>query len=82
MSSIKGKDTLPEVIVRRALHRLGYRFRLHVSSLPGKPDLVFHSRRKVVFVNGCFFGTVTDAGGDKVDRKQGVNSGRTNSRTT
>ena len=55
MSRIKSKGTKPEVIVRRLLHGLGYRYRLHRTDLPGRPDLVFPSRRKVVFVNGCFW---------------------------
>ncbi|WP_419594438.1 very short patch repair endonuclease [Thiolapillus sp.] len=55
MSRIKGKDTKPELYVRSLIHRLGYRFRLHRKDLPGKPDLVFPSRRKVVFVHGCFW---------------------------
>jgi DNA mismatch endonuclease (patch repair protein) len=55
MASVKGKDTRPEKIVRSLLHRLGYRFRLHRRDLPGKPDIVFPSRRKVVFVHGCFW---------------------------
>ena len=55
MASIRGKDTRPEKIVRSLLHRLGYRFRLHCRELPGKPDLVFPSRRKVIFVHGCFW---------------------------
>ena len=55
MSAIRGKHTAPEVIVRRAAHRLGLRFRLHVSRLPGRPDLVFSRWRTVVFVNGCFW---------------------------
>jgi DNA mismatch endonuclease (patch repair protein) len=55
MASIRGKDTLPEKFVRSLLHRLGYRFRLHRRDLPGKPDLVFPSRRKVIFVHGCFW---------------------------
>lgn len=55
MSGIRGKDTKPEMVVRRLLHRLGYRFRLHGKDLPGKPDLVFTARRKVVFVHGCFW---------------------------
>jgi len=55
MSRIGGKNTAPELIVRRMLHRLGYRFRLHRRDLPGTPDIVFPSRRKVVFVNGCFW---------------------------
>lgn len=55
MASVKGKDTGPEKIVRSLLHKLGYRFRLHRRDLPGKPDIVFPSRRKVVFVHGCFW---------------------------
>lgn len=55
MRAVKTKDTGPEMIVRRLLHRLGYRYRLHVAKLAGKPDLVFASRRKVVFVHGCFW---------------------------
>lgn len=55
MASIKGKDTKPEILVRRLAHALGYRFRLHRRDLPGKPDLSFISLRKVVLVNGCFW---------------------------
>ena len=55
MSKIKSKDTKPEISVRRLLHGLGYRYRLHRTDLPGRPDLVFPSRRKIVFVNGCFW---------------------------
>lgn len=55
MSRIGGKDTAPELVVRRLLYALGYRFRLHRSDLPGTPDIVFPSRRKVIFVNGCFW---------------------------
>ena len=55
MSRIRSKGTKPEIVVRRLLHSLGYRYRLHRSDLPGRPDLVFPSRRKVVFVNGCFW---------------------------
>jgi DNA mismatch endonuclease (patch repair protein) len=55
MRAIRGKDTQPELFVRSLIHRLGYRFRLHRSSLPGKPDLVFPARRKVIFVHGCFW---------------------------
>jgi len=54
MSGIRGKNTRPEILLRHALHRLGYRYRLH-GKLPGKPDLVFPSRRAVIFVNGCFW---------------------------
>lgn len=55
MSSIRGKDTKPELLVRRLMHALGYRYRLHVAALPGSPDIVFPSRRKVIFVHGCFW---------------------------
>jgi DNA mismatch endonuclease, patch repair protein len=55
MSLVRGKDTRPEIRIRGALHRLGYRYRLHVRSLPGTPDLVFVSRKKVIFVHGCFW---------------------------
>jgi DNA mismatch endonuclease (patch repair protein) len=55
MAAIRGKHTKPELIVRRGLHRRGLRFRLHRSDLPGRPDLVFPSRRVVVFVHGCFW---------------------------
>lgn len=55
MAAIRGKDTKPELIVRRGLHARGLRYRLHCKNLPGKPDLVFPSRRIVLFVNGCFW---------------------------
>lgn len=55
MSRVRNKDTSPEKIVRTTVHRLGYRFRLHRNDLPGKPDLVFPSRHKVIFVHGCFW---------------------------
>jgi DNA mismatch endonuclease, patch repair protein len=55
MRAIRGKDTEPEVAVRSLVHKLGYRFRLHRRDLPGKPDLVFPVRRKVIFVHGCFW---------------------------
>lgn len=55
MSRIKGHDTKPELDVRRTLHALGFRFRLHVKTLPGRPDIVFPSRRKIVMVHGCFW---------------------------
>lgn len=55
MSRIRGKDTAPELAIRRLLHAHGYRYRLHRRDLPGKPDIVFPSRRKVIFVNGCFW---------------------------
>lgn len=55
MRAIRSKDTLPELAVRSLVHRLGYRFRLHRKDLPGKPDLAFPARRKVIFVHGCFW---------------------------
>jgi len=55
MRAIRSKDMQPELDVRRLAHRMGYRFRLHRKELPGKPDLVFGPRRKVIFVHGCFW---------------------------
>ena len=55
MALIRSRDTKPELAVRRIVHGLGYRYRLHGKDLPGRPDLVFRSRRKVVFVHGCFW---------------------------
>ena len=55
MSRIKGKDTKPEMLVRRFLHANGYRYKLHDKSLPGKPDIVLPKYRTVIFVHGCFW---------------------------
>ena len=55
MARIRSKNTKPELQVRRLLHGLGYRFRLHRRDLPGSPDVVFAARRKIVFVHGCFW---------------------------
>ena len=55
MAAVKGKDTRPELVIRSALHRRGFRFRLHLKDLPGKPDLVFPGRSAVLFVHGCFW---------------------------
>ena len=55
MGRVRGKDTKPEIIVRKIAHSLGYRFRLHRSDLPGSPDLSFPSRKKVIFVHGCYW---------------------------
>ena len=55
MRRVRGKDTAPEMVVRRLAHAAGFRFRLHRKDLPGKPDLCFHSRRKAIFVHGCFW---------------------------
>lgn len=55
MSGIRGKDTQPELIVRKFLHAKGLRYRLHVKNLPGKPDIVLPKYKTVVFVHGCFW---------------------------
>ena len=55
MSGIRGKNTKPEIALRRLLHRSGLRYRLHSAHLPGRPDIVFPSRRIVIFVHGCFW---------------------------
>ena len=55
MACIRSKHTEPELIVRRIVYSLGYRYRLHRPDLPGKPDLAFPGRRKVIFVHGCFW---------------------------
>jgi DNA mismatch endonuclease (patch repair protein) len=55
MSRIRGRNTKPELAVRSLLHRLGYRFRLHVRDLPGRPDIVLSRHRLVVLVHGCFW---------------------------
>lgn len=55
MSLIKGKDTQPELLVRRALHAAGFRFRLHRKDLPGRPDLVLPKYRAAIFIQGCFW---------------------------
>ena len=55
MARVRGKNTRPEMIVRKLLFAAGYRYRLHVRKLPGAPDLVFPSRKKVIFVHGCFW---------------------------
>ncbi len=55
MSRVQSKDTAPEMTVRRLLHAMGYRYRLHGKALPGKPDIVFAGRKKAVFIHGCFW---------------------------
>ena len=55
MRRVRQKDTAPELAVRKTLHKMGYRYRLHRRDLPGSPDIVFPSRRKVIFVHGCFW---------------------------
>lgn len=55
MAGIRGKNTKPEIVLRKGLHRRGFRYRLHCADVPGKPDLVFRSRRAAIFVHGCFW---------------------------
>lgn len=55
MSAVRGRDTKPEMIVRRMLHVMNYRYRLHRNDLPGSPDIVFGPKRKAIFVHGCFW---------------------------
>ena len=55
MGRVRSRDTSPELVVRRLLHALGYRYRLHARALPGRPDIVFTARRKVIFIHGCFW---------------------------
>ncbi|MDP2259949.1 MAG: very short patch repair endonuclease [Caulobacter sp.] len=62
MRRVRGRDTKPELVVRRLVHALGYRFRLHAVDLPGRPDIIFRPRRKAVFVHGCFWHRHDDPG--------------------
>ncbi|MBL8212461.1 MAG: DNA mismatch endonuclease Vsr [Bryobacterales bacterium] len=55
MGLVRGTDTKPEMVIRRLIHGMGYRYRLHVAGLPGKPDIVFSARGKIIFVHGCFW---------------------------
>lgn len=55
MSRVSGADTGPELLVRKIIHRMGFRYRLHVKKLPGNPDIVLARHKKVIFVNGCFW---------------------------
>lgn len=55
MSGIRGRDTKPELLIRKGLHARGYRYRLHPRTLPGKPDLAFPSRKAAIFIHGCFW---------------------------
>lgn len=55
MAAVKGKNTKPELLVRSLVHRMGYRFRLHDSTLPGKPDIVLRRHKKIILVHGCFW---------------------------
>ena len=55
MARIKSKDTKPEILIQKMIYGMGFRFRLHVTSLPGRPDITYHRMKKVIFVNGCFW---------------------------
>ena len=55
MAGIKGRNTKPEILIRKLLHKKGFRFRLHVKNLPGKPDIVLPKYKAVIFINGCFW---------------------------
>lgn len=81
MSGIRGRNTKPEILIRKLLHRDGFRFRLHVRDLPGKPDIVLKRFHAVVFVHGCFWhghdcplfklpGTRTDFWYEKIKRNK------------
>lgn len=68
MRAIKGANTTPEMVVRRLTHGMGYRYRLHDARLPGRPDLVFASRRKAIFVHGCFWHQHSCSKGDRMPK--------------
>lgn len=55
MSRVRGKNTKPELVIRKLLFLMGFRYRLHLKDLPGKPDIVFTKKRKIIFVHGCFW---------------------------
>jgi len=61
MARVRSRNTKPELKVRRLLHRMGYRYRLHAGDIPGRPDLAFRKRKKAVFVHGCFWHRHPDA---------------------
>lgn len=69
MAAVHSRDTGPEMAVRRLVHALGYRYVLHKKSLPGRPDLTFVSRRKVLFVHGCFWHGHSCARGSRVPQQ-------------
>jgi DNA mismatch endonuclease (patch repair protein) len=70
MSRVRGKNTKPEMVVRRLAHSMGYRYRLHDRSLPGCPDMVFHSRMTAIFVHGCFWHRHKCAMGDRTPKSR------------
>ncbi|MGC3986152.1 MAG: hypothetical protein QM777_16365 [Pseudorhodoferax sp.] len=70
MSRVKGVDSEAEMLVRRIVHRLGYRYRKHVAGLAGRPDLVFAGRRKIIFVHGCFWHRHDCPAGRRLPKRQ------------
>jgi DNA mismatch endonuclease, patch repair protein len=70
MSRVRSADTRPELRVRHVAHALGYRYRLHKRDVPGKPDLVFAKRRKVIFVHGCFWHRHNCAAGQRTPKSR------------
>ena len=68
MRAVLDKDTKPEMKVRRLTHAMGFRYRLHVKDLPGKPDIVFPGRKKVIFVHGCFWHQHSCPRGDRIPK--------------
>lgn len=69
MRRVRSTDTSPEMIVRKLTHSLGYRYRLHRKDLPGKPDLVFPGRKKIIFVHGCFWHGHQCKRGNRIPKK-------------
>lgn len=69
MRAVKSRDTSPELIVRRLLHLMGYRFRVHRTDLPGKPDIILPGLQKVLFVHGCFWHGHNCPRGDRVPKE-------------
>lgn len=78
MSLVRGKDTKPEMAVRKLVHGMGFRYRLHVSKLPGKPDLVFAKLGKVIFVHGCFWHQHPGCGRQPKSQKRPVSKSHPN----
>jgi DNA mismatch endonuclease (patch repair protein) len=70
MSRVRSKDTRPEMVVRRLVHGAGFRYRLHVANLPGRPDLVFPRRKKIIFVHGCFWHSHAGCNGARVPKSR------------
>lgn len=72
MRRIRSKNTTPEMAVRQLVHGMGYRYRLHGKAVPGKPDLVFAGRRKVIFVHGCFWHQHSDCPDGRLPKSNGA----------